>query len=150
MMCDSSIPLRQRAYHHRCSKMAKEVMEEVFERTPYPWQQKVIAHLCCMPLPDSGIYPVPVLLVRLTGGGKSAVRDVYSVLNGGFLLTITPLLSLGADQEEKISKKAKQGTGTVVSVHLDEIRLLADQQALVNRLKLLPLDDLVITHVILI
>ena len=93
-----------------------------------------------MQIPPSGIAPAPVLLVRPTGGGKSAVRDVYSVLSGGFSLTITALLSLGADQEEKLSLRAKHTAGTVVAVHLDEVRSLADQQTLVNRLKLLPED----------
>ena len=93
-------------------------MREVFGKTPYAWQQKVIAHLCCMQIPQSSIAPAPVLLVRPTGGGKSAVRDVSSILSGGFSLTITPLLSLGADQEEKITLRAKHTGGTVVAVHL--------------------------------
>jgi superfamily II DNA helicase RecQ len=61
-------------------------------------------------------------------------------MDGGFSLTITPLLSLGADQEEKLTSRAKQTTGRVVSVHLDEIRALSDQQELINELKLIPPD----------
>jgi superfamily II DNA helicase RecQ len=120
--------------------MAVWFMEEVFETTPYLWQQQVVAHLCCMPIPDSGVQLAPVLLVRPTGGGKSSVRDVYSVINGEFSLTITPLLSLGADQEEKITQRAKQTHGTVISVHLDEIRSLHDQQQLILELKALSAD----------
>jgi superfamily II DNA helicase RecQ len=69
-----------------------------------------------MPIQDSGIFPAPVLLVCPMGGGKLSVWDVYSVMNGGVSLTITPLLALGVDQDEKISLKAKQIAGTVVSV----------------------------------
>jgi hypothetical protein len=42
-------------------------------------------------------------------------------------LTICPLLSLGADQEEKFNLKALDVTGPVVSIHLDKIRSLANQ-----------------------
>jgi hypothetical protein len=56
------------------------------------------------------------------------------------LLTITPLLSLGADQEEKLSLRAKHTAGTVFAVHLDEVQLLLDQQVLINNLKIIPQD----------
>ena len=88
-----------------------------------------------MRIPDSGTNPAPVLLVHPTGGGKSSIHDVYSVIEGSFSLTITPLLSLGADQDEKLTLRAKQTAGKVVSVHLDEIHLLANQQGLVDALK---------------
>mgnify|MGYP002177090796 CR=1 FL=1 len=131
---------RRRGYIRRCIEMCTYFQEEVFGTTPYPWQQEVIAHLCCMVIPNSGIPPAPVLLVRPTGGGKSAVRDVFSIMNGGFSLTITPLLSLGADQEAKITLKAKHTAGKVLSVHLDEIRSMNDQKDLVMELKRLPPD----------
>ena len=44
----------------------------------------------------------PLLLVRSTGGGKSAVRDISSILCGGITITIVPLLSLAADQTSKL------------------------------------------------
>jgi hypothetical protein len=116
-------------------------MEEVFGTTPYPWQLDVITHLLSMVVPGSGIPPAPLLLVRPTGGGKSSVRDVFSVMNAGISLTITPLLALGADQDEKITLKAKQSSGTVASVHLDELRSKSDQQDLVDMIKALPEDS---------
>jgi hypothetical protein len=139
-MYDTHQQQRRRAYPLRCADLATDVMREVFGKTPYAWQQKVIAHLCCMQIPQSSIAPAPVLLVRPTGGGKSAVRDVSSILSGGFSLTITPLLSLGADQEEKITLRAKDTGGTVVAVHFDEVRSVADQQSLITSLKLIPVD----------
>jgi superfamily II DNA helicase RecQ len=45
----------------------------------------------------------PILLVRSTGGGKSAVRDVSGLLLGRIVLTIVPLLSLSADQTSKMA-----------------------------------------------
>jgi superfamily II DNA helicase RecQ len=139
-MSDSRYHPQSRLYLQRCSEFASYYMKEVFGTTPYPWQLQVMAHLCCMGIPDSKIDPAPVLLVRPTGGGKSSVRDVYSIMNGGFSLTITPLLSLGADQESKITLKARQTTGNVISVHLDEIRSPADQNTLVTMLKAIPPD----------
>jgi superfamily II DNA helicase RecQ len=56
----------------------------------------------------------------------------------GFSLTIVPLLSLGADQEEKLTLRAKHAEGTITSVHLDEIRSAGDQELLISKLKLLP------------
>jgi superfamily II DNA helicase RecQ len=92
-----------------------------------------------MVLLNSDIIPAPVLLVRPTGGGKSSISDVFSVMNGGFLLTITPLLSLGADQEAKNYLNAKQTAGTVILVHhLDKIRSFSDQNDLVTQLKRIP------------
>jgi superfamily II DNA helicase RecQ len=73
-----------------------------------------------MGLPQSRLQAAPVLLVQPTGGGKLFVRDVYSVMKGGVSLTICPLLSLGADQEEKFNLKALDSTGPVVSIHLDK------------------------------
>ena len=139
-MSDTPPNPQSHAYILRCSEMATYFMEEVFGTTPYPWQQQVIAHLCCMSIPDSGIACAPVLLIRPTGGGKSSVRDIYSIMNGGFSLTIAPLLSLGADQEAKITLKARHSAGKVVSVHLDEIRSPSEQNALVTQLKLIPCD----------
>jgi superfamily II DNA helicase RecQ len=114
------------------------MMQEVFGTTPYQWQKEVITHLCLMRIPGSGTLPAPVLLVRPTGGGKSSVRDIYSVMYAGFSLTIVPLLSLGADQEEKLTLRAKHAEGTIMSVHLDEIRSVGDQELLISKLKLLP------------
>jgi superfamily II DNA helicase RecQ len=61
-------------------------------------------------------------------------------MNGGVSLTITPLLSMGADQQAKIELKAKQTAGKVVSIHLDEIQALADQNAIILMIKALPAD----------
>jgi superfamily II DNA helicase RecQ len=123
--------------------MAVWSMEEVFGTTPYPWQLDVITHLLSMVIPGSGVPSAPVLLVRPAGGGKSSVRDVYSaVMKGGISLTITPLLALGADQDEKITLKAKQTSGTIALVHLDKlVRTKSDQQGLVNLIKALPDDS---------
>jgi superfamily II DNA helicase RecQ len=56
----------------------------------------------------------------------------------GFSLTIVPPLSLGADQEEKLTLRAEHAEGTITSVHLDKIRSVADQELLISKLKLLP------------
>ncbi len=111
---------RQTAMDARCRELSSDAMSTVFGKTPYEWQLDTLVHLAKMKLPRSGVSPGAVLLVRPTGGGKSSVRDVHSVMNGGVSLTITPLLSLGADQENKINSIAKQTSGPVVAIHLDE------------------------------
>jgi superfamily II DNA helicase RecQ len=86
------------------------------------------------------ICPRAVLLIRPTGGGKSSVRDVYSVMCAGVPLTITPLLSLGADQTEKIRKYASKNGGPVHSFHLDELRCPQAQRLLSERILSLSVD----------
>jgi hypothetical protein len=57
-------------------------------------------------------------------------------MKGGVSLTICLLLlSLGADQEqEKFNLKALDATGPVLSIHLDEIRSLTNQQLIVDNI----------------
>ena len=140
-MAESSTDVRRRLQLVQISALAVSLMKKVFGITPYPWQVEVITHLLLMSVEDSGVPAAPVLLVRPTGGGKSSVRDVHGVINGGISLTITPLLSLGADQEEKMRSRAKQTEGPVVPIHLDEVRSLADQGRIVAQIKELSQDS---------
>ena len=140
-MAESIDDVRRREQLLRSSELAVTVIQKVFGITPYPWQVEVISHLLTMSREDSGVPAAPVLLVRPTGGGKSSVRDVHGVVNGGVSLTITPLLSLGADQEEKMRARAKQTEGPVVPIHLDEVRSLSDQARIVEHIKTLSRDS---------
>ena len=115
--------------------MASSFMVDVLGNTPYQWQKDIIAHMAMMPIPHSGVECGPILLVRPTGGGKSSVRDVYSLMKAGVSLTISPLLSLGADQEEKLKLKAKQAFGPVCPIHIDEFRSIPEQKKIVSRIK---------------
>ena len=58
----------------------------------------------------------------------------------GVLLTIVPLLALGADQTSKVVTKSIQNSGDVLAVHLDEIHNLSDQERLIKSILLLPLN----------
>jgi superfamily II DNA helicase RecQ len=136
-MSETLIDVRRQWYRRRCSEMASSFMMDVLGNTPYQWQTDVISHMAMMPIPGSGVDCAPVLLVRPTGGGKSSVRDVYSLMNCGVSLTISPLLSLGADQEEKLKLKANQAFGAVCPIHIDEFRSVLEQKKIVERIKLL-------------
>ena len=59
-----------------------------------------------------------MLCVR-TGGGKSLTLYLTAVSVGGITLVIIPLLSLTANQLERI-KTAMQEHGAVVATHLDD------------------------------
>jgi hypothetical protein len=61
-------------------------------------------------------------------------------MGGGVSLTISPLLSLGADQEEKLKAKAKQTLGPVCPIHIDEFRCVAKQKQTVAKMKSLLKD----------
>ena len=62
--------------------------------------------------------PQPTFLSQPTGGGKSFTRDVFAASVGGITINIAPLLSLSADQNNKLKSKCK--CKNVHSLHLDE------------------------------
>ena len=74
-------------------------------KTARPWQVNACGEVIKRHTIQPTVSPIlrPVLLVRSTGGGKSAVRDVSGFLCGGISITIVPLLSLAADQTSKLT-----------------------------------------------
>jgi superfamily II DNA helicase RecQ len=61
------------------------------------------------------------------GGGKSAIRDTVGVILAGVSLTISTLLSLAADQTNKIVMRASQAFDNVVSFLFAEIKDKTEQ-----------------------
>ena len=55
---------------------------------------------------NSSVRPLSLLYIERTGGGKSLVCDVFSVMFCGVSLTIVPILALGADQKSKVDRRA--------------------------------------------
>jgi hypothetical protein len=85
--------------NHYCNTLQERLciivtakMQGVFRVTPYPWQDEAIVPMALMNVSRGRVSCAPILLVRPTGGGKSLVRDVYSILNAIVCLTITLLL----------------------------------------------------------
>ena len=70
-----------------------------FPKTPYTWQTNVGSFILGCHLLTS---PLKLLLVRPTGGGKTLVFTSVAACIKGITLCITPLLSLGADQVQKV------------------------------------------------
>jgi hypothetical protein len=101
--------------------MVTAFMEDVLGNTPYGWQKDVMSHIHMVMIsrPHSCVDCTYILLVRPTDGGKSSVHDIFSLMNDGVALAISPLLSLGAGQEEKLKAKAKQTLGPVCPIHID-------------------------------
>mmetsp|Transcript_10654 Transcript_10654/g.15037 ORF Transcript_10654/g.15037 Transcript_10654/m.15037 type:complete len:201 (-) Transcript_10654:50-652(-) len=106
----------------------------------YPYQMEVLKRLAMMRFRTSSVPPSPVLLVSPTGGGKSLIRDVYSVLFRGVSLTIVPTLALGLDQKDKVWKRAHQTFGRVIPIHVDEILSMDVAKNLISMVKSLPSD----------
>ena len=82
--------------------------------------------------------PLKLLLVRPTGGGKTLVFTSVAACIKGITLCITPLLSLGADQVQKVMSKTSETDKSIIGFHLDE---LTDAQLLLelqNYLSTLP------------
>ena len=88
----------------------------VFGKDPYEWQASIGSEII------SDYRNKATLIVRPTGGGKSLVRDVCSVIYGGVSLTVLPLLSLGTDQSKKFHSRTHcDGAQPVFAFHLDEM-----------------------------
>ena len=103
----------------------------------YPAQLNVLEILTMMQFKLS----TPLLFVRPTGGGKSLVRDVYSVLFRGVSLTIVPVLSLGSDLAVNVWDKSSHSTcGCVISIHLEEITNESDVSSIIRSTLALPND----------
>ena len=60
----------------------------------YPPQLAVLARLAMMKFKASPLHPSSILFVHPTGGGKSLVRDIHSVLFRGVSLTVVPVFSV--------------------------------------------------------
>ena len=78
---------------------------------PFEWQiesTKRIGHIAATTVSVGQERAVPILLCRPTGGSKSSVRDAAGLLIGGVVLTIVPLLSLAANQTQKILELQKK------------------------------------------
>ena len=108
----------------RCSNL----MSTFFGKVPYGWQLECLVHLAKMhfEILQSGA----ILVVRPTGGGKSAVRDLHVLLHRGITLTVVPLLALGADQ----CKKTQETNGAIHSIHLDEFKTASGISTIVSSL----------------
>ena len=125
---------------HKAQRLISIVASDIFAVTTlYKEQMDVLVKLALMKFRESSVVPAPLLFVKATGGGKSLVRDIHSVMFRGVSLTIVPLLALGADQTSKVITKTIQTSGDVLAVHLDEIHNMSDQQRLVESILALPL-----------
>jgi hypothetical protein len=113
----------------------KQTCINTFAKIPYQWQTDVGTFILGCHLSNLSI---KLLLVHPTGGGKTLVFTSVAACIKGITLCITPLLSLGADQVQKIMSKTSQTDKTIIGFHLDE---LTDAQLLdlKNYLSTLPL-----------
>ena len=78
----------------RAERLSIRVARDVFSIHPlYPAQVDVLSRLALMKFKDSPLKLSSALFVHPTGGGKSLVCDVHSVLFRVVSLTIIPVLS---------------------------------------------------------
>ena len=73
----------------------------------------------------------PIFLVKATSGGKSLVRDIFSMMFRGVSLTIVHLLALVVDQTSKVSTNSIKNSSDQLAVHLDEVHNALDKHYLV-------------------
>ena len=129
--------------------LLQQAIEAVFTdwhgKTARPWQidatKQVLLRHIGPSTPPSMLRPL--LLVRSTGGGKSAVRDIGGILCGGITVTIVPLLSLAADQTSKLKhiSLANHLSNRLQVFNLDVLRSGRLNNILRRHLENLPNDD---------
>ena len=112
-------------------------MVSVFNKRPYMFQKKVIAHL--LKMINCTIHPQAILVVQSTGGGKSAIPQTTAVADGGVTIILENTLALSADQHSKIEQLKSD---KIFAFHLDTVKSKADKESLSLRLtSLLERDD---------
>ena len=112
------------------------VFQTVMNRRPYPFQSRIRRTLAAMSHSQHHLSKASILLVALTGDGKSSVRDAHAFITGGVTLTIVPLLSLGVDQSEKVKQyPSNKEKGIINTIHLDDYRTDAQRRLTADLMK---------------
>lgn len=99
--------------------IADDAMKTVWDMSPNSFQKEIIPHI--LKIQFNPNFPMPLLLVQGTGGGKSAVAQTIRGIDAGVTLIIQNTLSLASDQRSKISSSRKT-SGPVESFHLDALK----------------------------
>ena len=110
------------------NSIAAEAMDKVWGRQPIGYQQVVIPHI--FEMMANVRKPQAVLLVQLTGSGKSAVPQTLSVVNGGVTIVIENTLSLGSGQTSKIDNANEYSGVRMISFQLNEVKTIDQQKRL--------------------
>ena len=94
-------------------------------------QREPIRQVLDMVSDASNAYPSTYAIVAPTSGGKSLCRDTIGRMLRGIYWTICPLLSLSADQTEKMAEyQTEFGDSRIRAIHLDEIESDASIQSI--------------------
>ena len=118
-------------------------MDRVWDKQPYEFQNDSIDAILRMNLPcqhADRLQPGALTAVQQTSRGKSAITRCARSILRGVVVTIVPLLSIGADQVSKIDAQVSeinelgQRTGSIVAFHLDEIKKVKTKKSVANAL----------------
>ena len=106
--------------------------EHTFNRTPYKRQSDVGSTILRAHQKEDFM---SFLLVRPTGGGKTLVFNTLAACLKGVTLCISHLLSLGANQTQKVMESACNDR-SISSFHLDEMSNASIQAVLHDEIKI--------------
>jgi hypothetical protein len=111
------------------------VMLKSYGKSPHDHQLQVAVPLMHMLKRTNAMYPSSFFCIQPTGKGKSLVRDTIARIICGVTITISPLLSLSADQVKKILDMTKTSNDKAFKVyHLDELTVPSQQKAFTEML----------------
>lgn len=111
---------------------------QAFRCNPKPWQSNMLSKLIDAMNPNNTACSAPLFLCQPTGGGKSIVRGAHSAMHGGIIASISPLLTLSADQETKLNDCVNLNNCSIIGMRVDHCKIPAQQQLLISKIKKTP------------
>ena len=104
----------------------------IFHVNPFWWQRRVGTKILDNNSKRNGIR---LLCVQPNGGGKTLVYQVVAALLKGVCIYISPVLSLGSDQVNKLIMNNFSDDTTIVPVHLEKVQNKKDLDRILSLIK---------------
>jgi len=106
--------------------------QDIFQKTPFEWQRRVGGILMHSHEVRKAIC---LLCVQNTGAGKTLLYQTVAAYLKHVTVYISPLLSLGSDQVNKLMIHARTHAPTITPIHLDEVSSKKELRSIIDLIK---------------